>query len=424
MKTLTRDPKLEQLRAEIERLSSERDAAVAERDALAKVLEQSSTERAQLEQDKAKLEQLAAQLGQDKAKLEKALAALEHKYQQLCRQLFGRSSEKVAAGELADAIRQEEARAQAEGEVCAPPHVGETTDGETPEVPIPELPAPPPEEKRRQKGHGRRPRPKKVRRERVPHPLPPEELVCDCCGGELRSIGSDETTERYDYRPSSLVIVEHVRPRYRCPTCQYGTISAPLPPAPISRGLAEPGLLAYVAASKYGDHLPLNRLRGILLREGVDFPRSTLCDWVQATGDLLKGIAEEVRRNVLSRDVVGMDETGIRIVFDPKDKENGTRNGKIWVYRGLKGEVYFRVSETKAHEDPNGPQVVLRHYKGLLQADAAGIFDVLFEDGTRIEVGCNAHYPEGAFIQSRPFDAWPQVACLPFAQAYAAMDSG
>jgi hypothetical protein len=136
------------------------------------------------------------------------------------------------------------------------------------------------------------------------------------------------------------------------------------------------------------------------LREGVDVPRSTLCDWVHATGGLLAGIAEEVYRNVLSRYVVGMDETGIRIIFDPHDPVNGTRNGKIWVYRGLKGEVYFRVSETKAHKDANGPLVVLRHYEGLLQADAAPIFDVLFEDGTRIEVGCNAH-ARRKFVQAK-----------------------
>jgi hypothetical protein len=47
------------------------------------------------------------------------------------------------------------------------------------------------------------------------------------------------------------------------------------------------GLLAYVAASKFGDHLPLN------------FPRSTLCDWVDQTAGLLEPIADEIRRQVL-----------------------------------------------------------------------------------------------------------------------------
>jgi len=390
---MKQDTELERLRAEVARLAAERDSAVTERDSAV-------TDRDSALAEQARLTALAAQLGKDKAKLEKELVALDHKYQQLCQRLFGRSSEKVDPSQLEDALRQEDERARAEEQaVPTPPHVDEAPDGETPEVPPPELPpagAKPP----RKKGHGRRPRSKDLPRQRVVHEPSPEELVCTCCGGQRRSIGSDEVTERYDYRPASLVIVEHVRPRYRCPTCQDGTVIAPLPPAPIDRGLAEAGLLAYVVASKFGDHLPLHRLRGILRREGVDFPRSTLCDWANTTGELLADVADQVLREVLSRFVVGMDETGLLIVFDPKDKARGTRRGKIWVYRGLPGEVYYTVSETKSHKDADGPLKVLRSYRGFLQADADGSFDVLFRDGTRLEVGCNAHCRR-KFVQAK-----------------------
>jgi transposase len=232
------------------------------------------------------------------------------------------------------------------------------------------------------------------------HEPSPAELVCACCGGQKKSISSDEVTERYEYRPASLVLVEHVRPRFRCAKCQDGTTMAPLPPAPIDRGLAEAGLLAYVAASKFSDHLPLNRIKKILLREGVDFPRSTLCDWVDQTAGLVEPIADEIRRQILEHVVVGMDETGILIVFDKNDKENGTRRGKIWAYRGRKGEVFFAISETKSHDDENGPQVVLGLRRGFVQADADGTFDILFEDGSRLEVGCNAH-ARRKFVQAK-----------------------
>ena len=412
--TMTHDAELDRLRAENARLAAERDVALA---ALA-ALQQTATRHA-LEREGMDL--LAQQLGKDKAKLEKEFAALDHKYQQLCKRLFGRQSEKLDREQLLLAFAEDEARELAEAaETPAVPEADEAPDGETPQTP----PDEPPEKKKLKKGHGRQKRPPIERREQVRHELKPEELGCACCGGQKTSIGSDEVTERYDYRPASLLIVEHIRPRYRCSTCLDGTIVAPLPPAPIERGLAESGLLAYVVASKYADHLPLNRVRGILSREGIDFPRSTLCDWVDETAGLLEGIADEICQQVLRHFVVGMDETGIRIVFDKNDKENGTRLGKIWAYRGKKGEIYFRISETKAHADENGPQVVLLGRTGFVQADADGTFDVLFEDGTRIEVGCNAHYPEGAIIQSQPFDALPQVACLTFAQVYAATDSG
>jgi hypothetical protein len=58
---------------------------------------------------------------------------------------------------------------------------------------------------------------------------------------------------------------------------QIRTAEKPL--APIEKGLAAPGLLAYVIVSKYGDHLPLHRRERILERHGIQIARSTLCDW-------------------------------------------------------------------------------------------------------------------------------------------------
>ncbi len=387
---MTHDAELERLRAENARLLAELQRARVERTGLEQVARRLEDDKAKLEDDKAKLED-------DKAKLEKKLADLEHKHEQLCQRLFGKSSEKVDPAQLHLAFAEEEARERAEAaETPTPPHAGEAPDGETPTLP-PEESKP----KDKKKGHGRRARPKNLRRTRIVHKLSPAELTCACCGGQKRSIGSDEITHRYDYQPASLTIVEHVRPRYRCPTCQDGTVVAPLPPAPIERGLAEAGLLANVLTGKFSEHLPLNRIRQILLREGVDFPRSTLCDWVDRGAGLLEPIADEILRQVLSHFVVGMDETGILIAFEDKDaKGNHTRRGKIWAYRGRRGEVYYKISETKAHADGDGPQVVLAHRIGFVQADADGNFDVLFKDGTRIEVGCNAH-ARRKFVQAK-----------------------
>lgn len=374
---MTTNAEIDRLKAENARLEAERDAALL----------------------------LVRELGADKAALEKKLAALDHAHQLLCKRVFGRSSEKLQdPAQLRMFFAEEDAREAAETAAPTSPEANEAPDGETPE--------PTPAEERRakdkKKGHGRKKRPPVARQERIVHELPPEQLVC-ACGGHMRSIESDETTVRYDYRPASVVEIVHVRPRYRCSSCQEGTSSAPVPPAPIERGLAEPGLLAYVATSKFGDHLPLNRVRGILLREGVDFPRSTLCDWVDQTAGLLEAVADEVARQVLQHVVVGFDETGVLIVFDKSDPERGTRRGKIWAYRGRRGEIYFRVSATKAHADEDGPQVVLAGRRGFVQADADETFNVLFKDGSRIEVGCNAH-ARRKFVQAKK--THPQEAAV------------
>jgi len=50
-------------------------------------------------------------------------------------------------------------------------------------------------------------------------------------------------------------------------------VTAQKPMQPIEKGLPGPGLLAHVAVSKYGDHLPLYRQEGIYQRQGVAVSR-------------------------------------------------------------------------------------------------------------------------------------------------------
>ena len=319
-----------------------------------------------------------ARLRAEKATLQRKVSKLEHAVDELLRKLYGRSSERIDPRQIFLEFVAEEAKEP----LPAPPHAGEAPDGEAPEA-----------KPRKKKSHGWRKLPPNLPRKRVEIWPSEDECQCDCCGGRRISIGSPEITERYDYEPASVTVVETIRHRVHCPRCQDGTVIAPLPPAPIegARGRAEAGLLAQIVVSKFNDHLPLHRQEEIFAREGVHLSRSTLCDYVKGTAELVRPIAEAVRDEVLSRPVVGLDETGIRIVFDRDDPKNGTRNGRIWVYRGLPGEVHFTVSETKAKADVEGPMVVLAGYAGFVQADAAGTFDDLFLDGRRIEVGCNAH---------------------------------
>jgi len=384
--TMSDETELDLLRAELARVAAQRDSIAAERDAA-----------------------IAA-----RANLEKKVTQLEAKVSELIEKLFGRKSEKVDPSqrefEFATAQAQEEA-----GALPTPPHTEEAPDGEAPEEPAGRT-----KKKKPRDDHGWRKLPKNLRRETVVHPPTAAELECDCCGGQRQSIGSPEITERLDYVPASLFVVEHVRDRLRCPTCQDGTAIPPLPPTPIgtSKGRPEAGLLAYLVASKFGDHLPLNRLATILAREGFSLSRSTLCDWLRLTAKLLEPIARQVSRQVLTRDVVGMDETSVMVVYNREDPENGTRKGRIWVYRGLPGEVYFKVSETKEKADANGPLATLAGYRGYVQADAAGAFDDVYRDGSRIEVGCSAHARRKFFEARKASPAEAMAALATFRRVY------
>ena len=65
--------------------------------------------------------------------------------------------------------------------------------------------------------------------------------------------------------------------------CSPNMATAPKPPQPIEKGLAGPGMLAFVVTSQLAEHLPLNRLEDVTCRYGMHIARSTLCDWMAAS---------------------------------------------------------------------------------------------------------------------------------------------
>lgn len=91
-------------------------------------------------------------------------------------------------------------------------------------------------------------------------------------------------------------------------------ITAEKPLAPIEKGLAAPGLLAYVLVSKYGDHLPLYRLEHILERHGIELARSTLCDWAAQCADLLRPLYNLMVQEVLHSKVIHTDDTPVDVL--------------------------------------------------------------------------------------------------------------
>ena len=109
---------------------------------------------------------------------------------------------------------------------------------------------------------GRQPLPEHLERIEVRHE--PEQCTCGQCQAKLVKIGED-VTEQLDIEPARFFVVRHIRPQYACRQCETIT-AAPVPPAVIDGGMATPGLLAWVAISKYLDHLPLYRVEQIAAR--------------------------------------------------------------------------------------------------------------------------------------------------------------
>jgi len=218
---------------------------------------------------------------------------------------------------------------------------------------------------------------------------------CPACGLALREIGQD-VSEVLDYEPGSFHVVRHVRPKLACSSCK-DVSQAAAPSRPIERVMAGAGMLAHVLVSKYCDHTPLYRQSQIYARAGVELHRSTLTDWVGQAAHLLTPLAEAVGRYVLKAYKVHGDDTPIRALGGKGGK---VHTGRLWVYvrdDRPSGEqaapaAWFQYSLDRKGEHPAKH---LRHFSGVLQADAFAGYNALYEEdragGPIIEAGCWSH---------------------------------
>ncbi len=85
-------------------------------------------------------------------------------------------------------------------------------------APAPPEPAPASQPKRRCRPHGRRRLPENLPRESKHHELAEADRICQGCGQPRIDIGADRS-EQLDYRPASLIVIEHFIHKYVCPCC-------------------------------------------------------------------------------------------------------------------------------------------------------------------------------------------------------------
>jgi transposase len=311
---------------------------------------------------------LIAQLESEQARREKT----EHLLRQLLAARTGRSSERLSDDQLA--LFAAELKAQIPEATEASNDDDSNNDsaskpGETPKG----------------NSRGRRPIPGHLKRERIVHDLAEGEKHCKDCCEELRRIG-EEVSERYEYIPAQMIVIEDVCIKYAC-QCTVKTASKPA--QPIEKSTAGANLLAQVIVSKYADHQPLNRQEKMFRRLGVSLPRQTLCDWMGKCAELLDPLYERAKRLVLASKVVQTDDTPVK-VLDPRLPK--TRTGRIWPYIGDRDHPAVVYDYTPTRERA-GPERFLKGYRGYLQADAYSAYDHFFVMPGRgmLEVGCWAH---------------------------------
>ena len=72
---------------------------------------------------------------------------------------------------------------------------------------------------------------------------------------------------------------------------------------------AGPSLLAYLAISRFADHIPYYREEDILVRTGFSIHRSTQLRWMRGLSKVLDPLVQLMRERTLQSHVLGIDET-------------------------------------------------------------------------------------------------------------------
>lgn len=297
---------------------------------------------------------------------------LQAQVRQLLAHRFGARSEKVSEAQLGLFNEAELEAHGTEQDEC-------TEANDTSEVPA----------HRRRRGK-RRPLPEHLVRQEIIHDLAPEEKVCPHDDTPLECIDA-VCTEQLDIIPAKVQVLVHKRLKYACPCCREHMATAPLPPQPIPKSQASPGLLAYVATAKYVDALPLYRQSTQFARLGIDMARHTLARWIVKMGgsDGVMPLINVLRDEMHSQTYLQMDETTFQVLKEPGRAPQS--KSQLWVQRAMDPQRPILLFTYAASRSSKVATELIGDFQGVLQTDGYRGYDGPVREGDIRHAYCFAH---------------------------------
>jgi transposase len=223
---------------------------------------------------------------------------------------------------------------------------------------------------------------KKTVGEIITHDLSESEKICACCQSPLNYIG-DDVSEKIELVPAIVKVVEHITKKYACNTCK-SAISAKKSDDVIPKCMAGTSLLSEVIISKYQYHTPLYRQSKILLHAGIDIPDNTLGNWVMKLGDALQPLRDAFIELISKTRTLQADETPIKVLSDNK-------KSYMWAFHSCDPGERFVLYEYDLTRAASVPDRILGEFKGILQTDGYGGYNIQRVNTSIISIGCFAH---------------------------------
>lgn len=239
---------------------------------------------------------------------------------------------------------------------------------------------------RRRANTGRFPDHLERRTERIEPPLPPGVSVEDC-----EQIGVD-VVEILEFDRPKLWVRRLEYPKYKVPDAAVpGIVQAAREVSLIPGGSFGFGIAAEVLHNKFALHVPLYRQQDPFAQLGWAPNRSTLCQIVARSAELLYPLALLETKLVLAAPVINTDDTSVTLLT--AGEGNGSRKARLWIYHGRQSPCAYDVFAFTESRARAGPDDFLRPFSGTLCGDCySGYVNIETVTGGRIVFSaCNAH---------------------------------
>jgi len=217
-----------------------------------------------------------------------------------------------------------------------------------------------------------------------------EACNCPVCQQPREQIGA-EVSYTVEYLPGTFLRIKHIQCKYACRACEHEgfnpniELAAKTGGSPIHKGMPGPGLLSFIAVSKFADYTPLHRLEGIFARQGFELDRSTMCAWMADVAALALPVYARMADRVRQAHVLATDDTVMPLLEPGKAKQ-----ARMWIYRGDDDHPY-NVFDFTTSRGRDGPAQFLQGFSQVLLADAYGGYDGVVVAQELQRAGCWAH---------------------------------
>jgi len=232
----------------------------------------------------------------------------------------------------------------------------------------------------------------------IEYELAEGECQCPACSAAMTEMGV-EVKHTIKLVPAHLVHEEHRRHVYVCRPCSGANakdgetpvqiIKAKMPCMPIDGSCATPSLLSYILYQKYCLALPVYRISEDMARStGLTLTRQTLANWViRSYEKWLAKIYALMKRRLLERDIVFIDETEVQVLKEP-DRSPSAKS-YMWLFASAADDRPLYIFEYHPSRARNVVTDFLTGWSGTIMADGYSVYDNLGENITRLS--CIVH---------------------------------